>query len=159
MSFSSCPTRALRRWLRLTHSCWPVWPGRYVSGHARKSEGRNVLQLSRGRKPHHSSARGEVMFAIIGIAVVFAAVIGGFLMEKGHILVLVQPAELLILVGAAMSTLLVAKPLHIIKGIVAGLMGVLKGSSFGKPRYLSTLKMMCQFLNKVRKEGDRKSTR
>jgi chemotaxis protein MotA len=32
-------------------------------------------------------------------------------------------------------------------------MGVLKGSSFGKPRYLSTLKMMYQFLNKVRKEG------
>ena len=93
------------------------------------------------------------MFAIIGIVVVFAALIGGFLMEKGHILVLVQPAELLILVGAAMSTLLVANPLHIIKGIVAGLMGVLKGSSFGKPRYLSTLKMIYQFLNKVRKEG------
>jgi chemotaxis protein MotA len=32
-------------------------------------------------------------------------------------------------------------------------MGVLKGSSFGKARYLSTLKMMYQFLNKVRKEG------
>ena len=41
------------------------------------------------------------MFAIIGIFVVFAAVIGGFLMEKGHIGVLVQPAEFLILVGAA----------------------------------------------------------
>jgi len=93
------------------------------------------------------------MFAIIGIVVVFAAVIGGFLMEKGHILVLVQPAELLILGGAAIGTLLVANPMHILKGIVAGLMGVLKGSSFGKPRYLSTLKMMYQFLNKVRKEG------
>ena len=93
------------------------------------------------------------MFAIIGILVVFGAVIGGFLMEKGHIAVLVQPAELLILVGAAVGTLLVANPMHIIKGVVAGLMGVLKGSHFGKPRYLSTLKMMYQFLNKVRKEG------
>ncbi len=93
------------------------------------------------------------MFAIIGIVIVFGAVIGGFLMEKGHILVLVQPAELLILVGAAGGTLLVANPMHIIKGIVAGLLGVLKGSTFGKPRYLSTLKMMYQFLNKVRKEG------
>ena len=93
------------------------------------------------------------MFAIIGIVIVFAAVIGGFLMEKGHIMVLLQPAELLILAGAAVGTLLVANPLHIIKGIIAGLMGVLKGSTFGKPRYLSTLKMMYQFLNKVRKEG------
>jgi chemotaxis protein MotA len=93
------------------------------------------------------------MFAIIGIVVVFAAVIGGFLMEKGHILVLVQPAEFLILVGAAIGTLLVANPIHIIKGIVAGLTSVLKGSPFNKTRYLSTLKMMYEFLNKVRKEG------
>jgi chemotaxis protein MotA len=93
------------------------------------------------------------MFAIVGIVVVFAAVISGFLMEKGHIAVLVQPAEFLILVGAAVGTLLVANPMHIIKGVVAGLMGVLKGSKFTKARYLSTLKMMYQFLNKVRKEG------
>jgi len=33
------------------------------------------------------------MFAIIGIVLVFCAVIGGFLMEKGHLAVLVQPAE------------------------------------------------------------------
>jgi chemotaxis protein MotA len=93
------------------------------------------------------------MFAIIGIVVVFGAVIGGFLMEKGHIQVLVQPAELLILGGAALGTLLIANPIHIIKGIVAGLLGALKGSPFGKSRYLNTLKMMYQFLNKVRKEG------
>lgn len=93
------------------------------------------------------------MFAIIGIVIVFGAVIGGFLMEKGHIMVLVQPAEVLILVGAAVGTLLVANPMHIIKGVVAGLLGVLKGSKFDKKHYLSTLKMMYEFLNKVRKEG------
>jgi chemotaxis protein MotA len=93
------------------------------------------------------------MFAIIGIVIVFGAVIGGFLMEKGHIAVLIQPAELLILVGAALGTLLVANPMHIIKGVVGGLLGALKGSKFDKKRYLSTLKMMYQFLNKVRKEG------
>jgi chemotaxis protein MotA len=93
------------------------------------------------------------MFAIIGIVIVIGAVIGGFLMEKGHIAVLVQPAELLILVGAAAGTLLIANPMHIIKGVLGGLMGVLKGSHFTKARYLSTLKMMYQFLNKVRKEG------
>jgi chemotaxis protein MotA len=93
------------------------------------------------------------MFAIIGVVVVFGAVIGGFLMEKGHIQVLVQPAELLIIAGAATGTLLVANPMHILKGIAGGLMGTLKGSKFGKERYLSTLKMMYQLLNKVRKEG------
>ena len=33
------------------------------------------------------------MFAIIGIVVVFGAIIAGYLMEKGNMLVLVQPAE------------------------------------------------------------------
>jgi chemotaxis protein MotA len=93
------------------------------------------------------------MIAIVGILIVFAAVIGGFLMEKGHMAVLVQPAELLIIAGAATGTLLVANPIHILKGIISGLMGVLKGSKLGKARYLRTLRMMYQFLNKVRKEG------
>jgi len=93
------------------------------------------------------------MFAILGIVIVFGAVIGGFLMEKGHIAVLVQPAELLIIAGAATGTLLVANPLHILKGILAGLKGVLSGSRFNKQRYLNLLKMMYMFLNKVRKEG------
>ena len=79
------------------------------------------------------------MFAIIGIIVVFGSILAGFLMEKGHILVLLQPAELLIIAGAATGTLLVANPLHIIKGIAAGLMGILKGSPFNKARYLDTL--------------------
>jgi chemotaxis protein MotA len=50
------------------------------------------------------------MFAIVGIVLVFGAVIGGFLMEKGHIEVLLQPAEMLIIVGAATGTLLVQTP-------------------------------------------------
>ena len=93
------------------------------------------------------------MFAIIGIVVVFGSVIGGFLMEKGKIAVLMQPAEVLILGGAAIGTLLVGNPIHILQGIIGGLTGVLKGSPFTKARYLNTLKMMYQFLNKVRKEG------
>ena len=93
------------------------------------------------------------MFAIIGILLVFAAVIGGFLMEKGQLAVLMQPAELLIIGGAAVGTLLAANPLRILKGIASALTGVLSGSKFNKTRYLSTLRMMYQFLNKVRKEG------
>jgi chemotaxis protein MotA len=93
------------------------------------------------------------MFAIIGILVVFGAVIGGFLMEKGHMAVLVQPAELIIIAGAAGGTLLVANPVRVLQAILKGVLGILKGSPFTKARYLSTLKMMYQFLNKVRKEG------
>jgi chemotaxis protein MotA len=93
------------------------------------------------------------MFPIIGIVLVFGAVLAGFLMEKGHLPVLVQPAELLIIGGASIGTLLVANPMHILKGIVSSLKGVLTGSKLDKRRYLNLLKMMYVFLNKVRKEG------
>jgi chemotaxis protein MotA len=93
------------------------------------------------------------MFAIIGIFVVFGAVLSGFLIERGHFIVLIQPAELLIIAGAATGSLLAANPAYILKQILAALQGVIKGSSFGTDRYLNTLKMMFQFLNKVRKEG------
>ena len=41
------------------------------------------------------------MFAIIGIVVVFGAIVAGYLMEHGKLLVLMQPAELVIIFGAA----------------------------------------------------------
>ena len=93
------------------------------------------------------------MFAIIGILVVFGAVLGGYLMEKGHLVVLLQPAELLIIGGAALGTLLIANPVHILKEMVAGLKSVFGHSKFDKTRYLDTLKMMYEIFNKVRREG------
>ena len=44
------------------------------------------------------------MFSIGGILLVFACVIAGFLMEKGKMGVLMQPAELLIIGGAGLGT-------------------------------------------------------
>src|SRR6266849_10804224 len=93
------------------------------------------------------------MFAIIGILVVFGAVVGGYLMEHGHIQLLLQPAELLIIGGAGAGTVLVANPLHVLKQIAAGIVGVFGGSKFTKQRYLNTLKMMYDLFNKARREG------
>jgi chemotaxis protein MotA len=93
------------------------------------------------------------MFAIIGIVVVFGAVLGGYLMEHGHLKVLLQPAELLIIAGAGAGTVLVANPLHILKQIAAGLIGVFGGSKYTKQRYIDLLKTIFDLLNKARKEG------
>ncbi|HXX00758.1 MAG TPA: flagellar motor stator protein MotA [Candidatus Acidoferrales bacterium] len=93
------------------------------------------------------------MFAIIGIVVVFGCIVAGYLMEHGNLRVLIQPAELVIIGGAAVGTLLVANPLHIIKKIAAGIGGVFGSSRFGKQTYIDTLKMMYDLLNKARKDG------
>src|SRR5438477_2574821 len=93
------------------------------------------------------------MFTIIGILVVFGAVIGGYLLEHGNIKVLLQPAELLIIGGAGMGTVLIANPVHVLKKIAGGVMGVFGGSKFGKQQYLAYLKMMYDLFNKARKQG------
>ena len=93
------------------------------------------------------------MFAIVGIVVVFGAVLGGFLMEHGHVRVLLQPAELLIIGGAGCGTVLIANPLHILKQIAAGIPSVFGGSKFTKQRYLDSLKMIYDLVNKARREG------
>jgi chemotaxis protein MotA len=93
------------------------------------------------------------MFAIIGIVVVFGSVLGGYLMEHGNVRVLIQPAELVVIGGAAIGTVLIANPLHILKQIVGGVAGVFAGSKFTKQRYLDSLKMMYELLNKARREG------
>ncbi len=93
------------------------------------------------------------MFALIGIFVVIAAVIGGFLMEKGQMGVLMQPAELVIIGGAAVGTLLIANPLPVLIKIIKGLLGIVKPSPYGKPFYLETLKMLNELFTYARKAG------
>jgi len=93
------------------------------------------------------------VFAIIGIVVVFGCVIGGFLMEHGNLKVLIQPAEVVTIAGAALGTLLVANPIHILKSVASSLPAVLKGSKFTKAWYLDSLKMMYELFSRARRDG------
>ena len=52
------------------------------------------------------------------------AIAGGYLMEHGKLLVLMQPAELVIIFGAAVGTVVIANPLPTLKQIAEGLVGV-----------------------------------
>jgi chemotaxis protein MotA len=93
------------------------------------------------------------MISIAGILLVFACIIVGFLMEKGKLAVLIQPAELVTIGGSAIGTVLAANPIHILKKMIAGLLGIIKGSPFSKQRYVDTLKMLFDLFAKSRKEG------
>jgi chemotaxis protein MotA len=93
------------------------------------------------------------MFAVIGIVVVFGCIVAGYLMEHGNLRVLMQPAELVIIGGAAAGTVLIANPLHVVKKIAGGLGGAFGSSRFGKQTYVDALKMMYDLLNKARRDG------
>jgi chemotaxis protein MotA len=93
------------------------------------------------------------MFSIIGIVVVFGCIAAGYLMEHGNIKVLLQPAELLIIAGAALGTMLISNPVHTLKQMINGLIGAFGSSKYGEKRYVDSLKMMYELLQKARKEG------
>src|SRR5271157_429929 len=96
------------------------------------------------------------MIAILGIIVVLGAIAGGYLMEHGNLLVLMQPAELLIIFGAAVGTVIVGNPLPTLKKIVGGLVMVFTGSPFTKAFYLENLKMVYELVTLSRKSGTAK---
>jgi len=93
------------------------------------------------------------VFTIIGIVVVFAAILAGYLMEHGNISVLLQPAELIIIGGAAAGTVLVANPIYILKQIAGGFGVVFGKSPHTKERYLESMKMMYELFSRARRDG------
>ena len=88
------------------------------------------------------------MFAIIGAVVVLTGVLGGFAIEGGPILVLFQPAEFLIIGGAAIGSVLIATPLKVLKGLLNRLPGVLADRGPSRSAYLELLTLLYEiFLN------------
>lgn len=93
------------------------------------------------------------MFIIIGLIVVLGSVAGGYVMHHGNLLVLYQPSEFIIIGGAALGTLIIANPPHVLKGVMSGLLGSLKGSRYNKAFYLEQLKLLNEIFVYARKNG------
>jgi chemotaxis protein MotA len=93
------------------------------------------------------------VFVIIGLVVVFGAVIGGYLMHHGELAVLVQPNEFLILGGAAIGTLIIANPPAVLKACIAQTLGLLKPNPYGAKAYAELLQVLYEVFQKARKDG------
>lgn len=93
------------------------------------------------------------MFVIIGIIAVFGAIIGGYLMEKGNLHVLFQPAELVIIGGAALGSMFIMAPQKLLFKIFKIIPSVLGGSKYSKASYIELLSLLYELFSKIRKEG------
>jgi chemotaxis protein MotA len=96
------------------------------------------------------------MISILGIVIVLGAIVGGYLIEHGKLLVLLQPAELIIILGAAVGTLVVANPLPTLLRIGKGIAAIFSASPFDKAHYTENLKMLYELFNYARKNGTAK---
>src|SRR5262249_51652335 len=93
-----------------------------------------------------------VMLLFAGAAVVLLSVLGGYMWEEGKLLALNQPAEFLIIGGAAAGTMLVSTPVGVIKDIVAQLKRLLSPAPT-KDDYGKLLAMLYELFRLVQQTG------
>ena len=93
------------------------------------------------------------MFIFIGMAIVIGAVLGGYLMEEGNLSLLIQPAELIIIFGAALGGFIIASPLKVIKAVQGGMMRMFTSKIYSSADYQDALVLLSEIFYKIRKEG------
>ncbi|PTQ68728.1 flagellar motor stator protein MotA [Pseudomonas sp. GV071] len=92
------------------------------------------------------------MAKIIGIIVVFASVLGGYILSHGKIAALIQPFEVMIIGGAALGAFLQANPGSTFMSVFKKALKMF-GNRFTHTFYLEVLSMLYEILNKSRREG------
>lgn len=92
------------------------------------------------------------MAKIIGIIVIFAAVLGGYILAHGKIAAIIQPLEVLIIGGAALGAFLQANPGSTFMQVFKKSLKMF-GNRFTHAFYLDVLKLLYEILNKSRREG------
>ena len=95
------------------------------------------------------------MFFIIGLVMVFGCVMAGYLMEHGkiHVLIAPLPAELTILLGAAIGAFLAGNTMNTIKAVAANIAKPLKGSAYTKAVYMESLMLQYEVYVNIKKGG------
>lgn len=92
------------------------------------------------------------MVKIIGIIVVLASVLGGFVLSGGQIGALIHPFEVLIIGGAALGGFLQANPASTTKIVFKKSLQMFS-TRFTQKFYLEVLGLLYEILNKSRREG------
>src|SRR5690606_11141945 len=92
------------------------------------------------------------MAKILGIIVVFASVLGGYILSHGKLAALIQPFEVMIIVGAALGAFLQANPGNMTMNVFKKSLKMF-GTRFNQAFYLDVLRLLYEILNKSRREG------
>lgn len=93
------------------------------------------------------------MLIIIGYLIVCFSVFGGFIIAGGHVAVLFQPVELLMIGGGALGAFVVGNSSKAIKATFKSLPTLFKGSRYSKALYMELMGLLYEILARVRKEG------
>lgn len=93
------------------------------------------------------------MFGIVGIVIVFVGVFGGFVLAGGHLHVVWQPYEIMIIFGAMFGAMIISNPVPILKAVVSGVIFALTKGGPTKRDYLDLLQLLFRFFQIYRRDG------
>lgn len=93
------------------------------------------------------------MFTIIGLLIVFGAVLGGYTMASGPLHVLNQPSEFVIIGGAALGTMLIKAPGPLRGQVLRSIVSSFRSLAPSKADYLELLKLQYHVFQFMRKNG------
>lgn len=93
------------------------------------------------------------MTIIIGLVVTLGCVLGGFVAMGGHVGVIWQPWEYVIILGAALGTFIVANPMKTIKDVGAALKQVALNEAPKKGDFLIILSCLFNLMREIRSKS------
>jgi chemotaxis protein MotA len=93
------------------------------------------------------------MFFIIGSVVVVASVIGGYILNGGHLEVLFQPFEVMIIVGAAIGAFVTSNRKPVLSSTISSVTALLKAERYDKDAYLELLSMLYSIFKLAKTKG------
>ena len=89
----------------------------------------------------------------IGLIVALGCMLGGFVAAGGHVFVLWQPYEFIIIGGSALGTFIVANPLPTIKDTGKAVLEAIKGAAPKERDYLDLLGLLYVLMRELRGNG------
>jgi chemotaxis protein MotA len=93
------------------------------------------------------------MSFILGLVVTMGCMLGGFAALGGHLIVLWQPWEFVIIMGSALGTFIVANPVKVIKDSGAAIMQAVLDKGPKRRDYLDTLGLLHALMRELRSKS------
>lgn len=94
--------------------------------------------------------RGETVGIVIGFVVIFGCVLGGYMAMGGHLGVLYQPWELVIIGGAGVGAFLIANPVSVVKDAGRAIREAFRQDVPKERDYLETLGVLHSLMRELR---------
>ena len=94
------------------------------------------------------------MLFIVGFIVVVSTVIGGYVAAGGHVAVLWQPLEFVIIFGGGIGAFIIANPSTVLKGVLGNFSKLIKGAKYSKTSYLELLTCLYAVFKLAKSKGD-----